>query len=526
MKKLCILFVLMLSAGLLRGQNSGFNYKAVISENGNVLANQSISMRFTILENGSTPVYREIQTGTTDANGIVVFHIGEGTVVLGNFSTIDWSAHTYFLKTELDTGSGFQNFGMTEFKWVPYAKYAAKAGNVFSGDFNDLTNVPPGLSDGDDDTHLTEAEVDAYVANNGYLTQVDNIRGTPVSATPPATGEILKFNGTEYVPAIDQDTHLTDTDISAMGYIKNPDDADHDPANELQSLTLTGNQLEISNGNSVTFSNWDTDATDDVQELNDLADAKAINFSVGIGNGALQNLSSGGHNVAVGAFAGQNNTNGSGNVFIGYQAGVNEHGSNKLYIDNSGTPNPLIYGDFSTNELTINGSLIIKDGTQGAGKVLVSDANGKAHWANAPVSNKIYLISPLDAKAIQPGDASHLVKDYRYGAYFDVTGNKRMYFPIRLPEGAQISSITFHYRIPAFWNDFVFRLLREDINNTNLAYNIATINGGYQSQSVTINFSSPVPIDHAFDYFIEVYKSDWSGNDDTGIKAIEIHYIE
>ena len=44
-------------------------------------------------------------------------------------------------------------------------------------------------------------------------------------------------------------------------------------------------------------------------------------------------------------------------MFIGYQAGYNETSSNKLYIDNSSTADPLIYGNFATNEAAIMGEL-------------------------------------------------------------------------------------------------------------------------------------------------------------------------
>ncbi|MBC3756851.1 hypothetical protein H7U19_00440 [Hyunsoonleella sp. SJ7] len=53
--------------------------------------------------------------------------------------------------------------------------------------------------------------------------------------------------------------------------------------------------------------------------------------------------------------------NKSGNVFIGYQSGMQESGSNKLYIDNSNTTAPLIYGDFQTNNIEINGDLKVAD---------------------------------------------------------------------------------------------------------------------------------------------------------------------
>jgi hypothetical protein len=39
---------------------------------------------------------------------------------------------------------------------------------VFSSSFLDLTDVPDGLSDGDDNTQLSESEVDSMIADNGY----------------------------------------------------------------------------------------------------------------------------------------------------------------------------------------------------------------------------------------------------------------------------------------------------------------------------------------------------------------------
>jgi len=58
-------------------------------------------------------------------------------------------------------------------------------------------------------------------------------------------------------------------------------------------------------------------------------------------------------NVMIGAYAGFYNS-GSGNVFIGNYAGYDEDSHNKLYIDNSSTNRPLIYGDFETDMLRFN----------------------------------------------------------------------------------------------------------------------------------------------------------------------------
>lgn len=70
------------------------------------------------------------------------------------------------------------------------------------------------------------------------------------------------------------------------------------------------------------------------------------------------------------------------NIFIGYQAGYNEAGSDKLYIENSSSTTPLIGGDFSTNQVEINGTIKITGGTPGENKILSSDTNGVASWSS------------------------------------------------------------------------------------------------------------------------------------------------
>ena len=82
------------------------------------------------------------------------------------------------------------------------------------------------------------------------------------------------------------------------------------------------------------------------------------NDNTAMGLSALLNNTTGENNTAMGSGAGRNNQTGSENVFIGYKAGFNETGSNKLYIANDdGDGDRLIYGDFSTGNMTIgNGS--------------------------------------------------------------------------------------------------------------------------------------------------------------------------
>ena len=72
---------------------------------------------------------------------------------------------------------------------------------------------------------------------------------------------------------------------------------------------------------------------------------------------------SGSDNTYVGMLAGSNNSTGYGNVFLGFRAGENETTSNNLYIANSDTITPLIYGEFDTPMVEINGDFYVTGNT-------------------------------------------------------------------------------------------------------------------------------------------------------------------
>jgi trimeric autotransporter adhesin len=132
------------------------------------------------------------------------------------------------------------------------------------------------------------------------------------------------------------------------------------------------------------------------------------NYCTFIGYRSGYNTSTGNSNVFIGTNSGYLNQTGSGNIFLGTQSGYNETGSNKLYIDNSTTTAPLIYGDFTSNVVKINGDIgILEGGTtamyysmfQGAdqasditytlpadagtsGEVLTTNGTGTLSWAS------------------------------------------------------------------------------------------------------------------------------------------------
>ena len=83
----------------------------------------------------------------------------------------------------------------------------------------------------------------------------------------------------------------------------------------------------------------------------------------------------GSNNTIIGYMAGKGTTlhSKSGNIFLGFRAGYNETGNNKLYIDNTDTINPLIYGEFDNNMIRINGDLDISGTLSGFGIDGLSD---------------------------------------------------------------------------------------------------------------------------------------------------------
>jgi len=136
MKKLYTLIAgLMLTASVFAQAPEKMSYQAVVRNSSNALVtNQSVGMQISILQNGTTgtPVYVETQTLTTNANGLVSLEIGTGTVVSGDFTTIDWANGTYFIKTETDPtgGTSYTITGTTQLMSVPYALHAKTAESI------------------------------------------------------------------------------------------------------------------------------------------------------------------------------------------------------------------------------------------------------------------------------------------------------------------------------------------------------------------------------------------------------------
>jgi len=112
-----------------------FNYQAVARDaSGLVLGNQAVNFRISLLQGSATgaSAYTETHAVTTNLLGLVNFAIGGGTVVSGNFATINWAQGPYFAQVELDAANNgtYVVMSTTQLLSVPYAMYANRAGSV------------------------------------------------------------------------------------------------------------------------------------------------------------------------------------------------------------------------------------------------------------------------------------------------------------------------------------------------------------------------------------------------------------
>jgi hypothetical protein len=152
---------------------NAFNYQAVVrSSTGQILANKAVSFRISLLKNSETGtvVYSETHAFTTNEFGLVNFKIGEGTILSGSFSPVDWG-EVIFIKVEFDPdgGSSYSHLATTKLSSVPFA---IKAQSV--------------VNDKVDDADADPANEIQTLSLNGTLLELSNGGG---SVTLAASGE-------------------------------------------------------------------------------------------------------------------------------------------------------------------------------------------------------------------------------------------------------------------------------------------------------------------------------------------------
>jgi len=187
MKRLyTLLAAVLLTASAFSQAPEKMSYQAVIRDVGNALVTyQSVGMQLSILQGSvsGTAVYVETQTPTTNINGLVSIEIGAGNLVSGDFTTIDWSAGPYFIKTETDPtgGTTYTITGTSQLMSVPFALHANVADSIIGG---------------------------------VSITETDPVFGASIANGITALDTANWNNHT-----VDTDTQLDSTGVAALGYV-------------------------------------------------------------------------------------------------------------------------------------------------------------------------------------------------------------------------------------------------------------------------------------------------------------------
>lgn len=437
------------------------SYQAVIRNSSSALiTSTTVGMQISILQGSAlgTPVYVETQTPTSNINGLVSLEIGTG-ITIDNFSTIDWSNGSYFIKTETDPtgGTSYTITGTSELLSVPYALHAKTAENIIGGisetdpifgvsvasgiigtditNWNNkldteidgsVTNEIQALSMSNDTIYLSNGgfvklpsanawsltgntgtvdgvnfigttdnvplnfkvnnekagRIDQYLFNSFYGYQAGNSNTTGVNNTASGYQSLfLNTTGHENVSVGNYSLYenTIGTANTALGYAamnKNTSGGANTAIGyDALFYNTTGNENTATGRVALHFNTtgvWNT-ATGSVALMNNTTG----NNNTTVGYGSLFSNTTGNNNTAIGWTAGNLNETGSGNVFIGYEAGFNETGSNKLYIANSSTITPLIYGDFATGNVGIGTTNLTEKlvvvGNIGSGQIATFD---------------------------------------------------------------------------------------------------------------------------------------------------------
>jgi len=134
-------------------------------------------------------------------------------------------------------------------------------------------------------------------------------------------------------------------------------------------------------------------------------------------------ISTGYANTLLGDSSGYNLANGNNNVFLGHGAGKNENGSNRLYIANSSYGRPLIFGEFDSSRVVVNGvksdniskATFFVNGSAGGTNAWLSTSDARLKKNIVPIPNAIDKVMQLQGVNFEWIDASNKVPGKHMG---------------------------------------------------------------------------------------------------------------
>jgi hypothetical protein len=235
----------LISAGILAQDNVplGIHYQAVARDNyGNELVNRKISVRFSIISDDplGTVVYQELhQDIYTSKFGVFSLIIGHGTPTgnapCGELSQISWESAYHFLKVEVKFENDFMDMGTMQFLAVPYALYARRS----------LEPGPAGPKGdpGQKGEPGDPASDDQTLSFDGSTLTIDG--GNSLSLTDLLQNLTVSYQSDGTYLGISRGNSVKLATIEADG----------DPKNELQDITISSDKLKITNNTLAT--EWD-----------------------------------------------------------------------------------------------------------------------------------------------------------------------------------------------------------------------------------------------------------------------------
>lgn len=235
--RLCCLLALLMPVPLLFSQSDlGFSYQSVVRDAGGaLLSNQSVGVDF-IIHSGSElgpVVYHESHSLISNQSGLVTTTIGEGAAIIGTWSQLDWADDLLFLEVRLDGIS----VSTARLESVPFAKVATGM-NVT--DLQDVSPIPAQSGevlkwDGSEWIPSLDEGGPAYTAGSGI-----SLNGSKIINNAPDKVVSLTGGGGTTISGTYPSFTISSTD--------KVNDADADPANEIQTLSISGTDLSLSNG--------------------------------------------------------------------------------------------------------------------------------------------------------------------------------------------------------------------------------------------------------------------------------------
>ena len=113
----------------------GINYQAVIRNlSGALIANTTIAIRIQVKQTSAsgTIVFQERHSVTTSAQGVVNLVIGQGTLLGGNFSTVNWVNGPYFvsLGVSFTNGTNYLDYGSQQLMRTLYNPILQQEGSM------------------------------------------------------------------------------------------------------------------------------------------------------------------------------------------------------------------------------------------------------------------------------------------------------------------------------------------------------------------------------------------------------------